>query len=57
LQDPPRERKGFEIRHTAYEIRKRKRVWMAVRKGSGLAVDERIYLSKGGNDDVIVTDV
>jgi hypothetical protein len=56
-QEPPRERKGFEIRHTAYEIRKRKRVWMAVRKGSGLAVDERTDLSNGGNDDVIVTDV
>jgi len=23
LQQPPRERKGFEIRHTAYEIRKK----------------------------------
>jgi len=57
LQEPPRERKGFEIRHTAYEIRKRKRVWTAVRKESSLAVDERTDLSKGGNDDVKVTDV
>jgi endonuclease/exonuclease/phosphatase family metal-dependent hydrolase len=57
LQEPPRERKGFEIMHKADERRKRKRVWMAVRKGSGLAVDERTDLSKGGNDDVIVTDV
>jgi hypothetical protein len=57
LKEPPRERKGFEIRHTAYEIRERTRVWTAVRKGSGLAVDERTDLSKGGNDDVIVTDV
>jgi hypothetical protein len=57
LQEPPRERKEFEITHTAHEIRKRKRVWTAVRKGSSLAVDERTDLSKGGNDDVIVTDV
>jgi hypothetical protein len=57
LQDPPRERQGFEIRHTAYEIRKRKRVWMAVRKGSSLAKDEQTDLSRGANDDVMVTNV
>jgi len=57
LQEPPRGRKGFEIKHTAYEIRKRNRVWTAVGKGSGDAVDKRTDLSKGGNDDVIVTDI
>ena len=30
---------------------------MAIRKGSGLVVDERTDLSRGANDDVIVTDV
>jgi len=57
LQEPPSERQGFEIRHTAYGMRKRKRVWMAVRKGTGFAVDERLDLSEGDNDDVIVTGV
>jgi len=57
LQEPPRERKRFEIRHTAYEISQRKRVWTAAGKGSGLALDSRRDLSKGGNDNVIVTDV
>jgi len=57
LQEPPRERKGFEIRYTAYEIRKRKRVWTAMHKGRGLALNKRTYLSKGGDDDGIVTDV
>ena len=57
LQEPPRERRGFEINHTAYEIRKRKRVWTAVRKGSSLAVDERTDLNRGATDDVTVTDI
>jgi len=57
LQEPPRERKGFEIRHTAYELRKRRRVCKAVRNGSVREVDEQTDLSKGGNDDVIVIDV
>jgi hypothetical protein len=57
LQEPPEERGGIGISHSAYEIRKRKRVWTAVRKGSGLATDERTDLSRGANDDAIVTDV
>jgi endonuclease/exonuclease/phosphatase (EEP) superfamily protein YafD len=57
LQEPPEERGGIGISHSAYEIRKQKRVWTAVRKGSGLATDERTNLSRGTNDDVIVTDV
>jgi len=57
LQEPPRERGGFGISHSAYEIRKRHRVWTAIRKGSGLVVDERTDLSRGANNDVIVTDV
>lgn len=57
LQEPPRERKGFEIRHTEYEIRNRKRVWMAMHKGGSLAVEEQMDLSNGCNDDIIVTDI
>jgi len=57
LQEPPRERGGCGISHSAYEIRKRRRVWTAIRKGSGLVVDERTDLRRGAHDDVIVTDV
>jgi len=57
LQEPPRERGGCGISHSAYEIRERTRVWTAIRKGSGLVVDERMDLSRGAQDDVIVTDV
>jgi len=57
LQEPPRERGGCGISHSAYEIRKRKRVWTAIQKGSRLVVDERTDLSRGAHDDVIVTDV
>ena len=57
LQEPPRERGGIGISASAYEIRKRKRVWMAIRKGSGLVVDELTDPSRGDNDDVIATDV
>jgi len=39
LQEPPRERGGIGISHLAYEIRKTKRVWTAIRRGSGLVVD------------------
>jgi len=56
LQKPPEERGGNGIRHSAYEMRKRKRVWTAVSKGSRLATDERTDLSRGANDDVIVTE-
>jgi len=56
-QEPPRERGEIGISHSAYEMRKRKIVWMAIRKGSGLVVDKRTYLSRGANDDVIATDV
>jgi endonuclease/exonuclease/phosphatase family metal-dependent hydrolase len=55
LQEPPRERGGCGISHSAYEIRKRKRVWTAIRKGSSLVVDERTDLSRGVRNDVIVT--
>jgi hypothetical protein len=57
LQEPPAERGGIGISHLAYEIRKRQRVWTAVPKASGLASDKRTDLSRGANDDVIVTDV
>jgi len=58
MQEPPRESwGGVGISNSAYEMRKRKRVWMAIRKGSGLVVDEWTDLSKGANPDVTVTDV
>jgi hypothetical protein len=57
FQEPPRERGGVGICDLAYEIRKRKRLWTAIRKGSWLVVDEQTDLSRGANDDVIVTDV
>jgi len=56
-QEPPRENRRIGISHLAYEIRKRNSVWMVVRKGSGLATDEETDLSRGLNDDVVVTDV
>ena len=57
MQEPPGEKARIGISHLAYKIRKRKRVWTAVRKGSGLATDERTDLTRGVNDDVMVTDV
>jgi len=57
LQEPPGKKGRIGISHPAYEIRKQKRVWTAVRKGSGLATDERSDLSRCANDDVMVTDV
>ena len=57
LQEPPRERRGIGISHSVYEIRKRNRVWAAIRRGSGLVVDERTYLSRVANKDVIATDI
>jgi len=57
LHKPPDERGGIGISHSAYDIRKRKIVWTAVRKGSSLATGEWTDLSRYANDDVIVTDV
>jgi hypothetical protein len=57
LQEPPRERGGIGISHSAYEIRKRKTVWTVIPRGSGLVVDEQMDLSRGANEDVIATDV
>jgi hypothetical protein len=57
LQEPPGEKGRIGISHPAYEITKQMRVWTAVRKGSGLATDERTELSRVANDDVMVTDV
>jgi len=57
FQEPPRETGEFGISHSAYEIRKRKRVWTAIRKGSGPVVDERMVLSRVANDNVIATNV
>jgi len=57
FQETPRDRGEIGISHLAHNIRKRKRVWKAIRKGSGLVVDERTDLSRGANDDVIATEV
>jgi len=57
FQEPLRGRGGNGISHLAYEIRKRKRVWMAIRRGSGLVVGEWTDLSRGANEDVITTDI
>jgi len=55
LQEPPQERGRIGISHPAYEITKRLTVWTVVRGGSGLAPGERTDLSRGANDDVMVT--
>ena len=41
----------------AYDIRKRKRVWTVVSKGSSLTTNERIDLSRNAGDDIIVVDI
>jgi len=45
FHEPLRERGEIGISHSANDITKRQRVWMAIRKGSGLVVDERTDLS------------
>jgi len=57
LQEPPREIGGSVISHSQFEIRKTKRVWTAIQRGSGLVVDERTDSSRGANNYVIVPDV
>jgi hypothetical protein len=37
--------------------KKKKKSWTAIRKGSGLVVDERKDLSRAANDEVVATDV
>jgi hypothetical protein len=49
LQEPPREREGCGISHSVYDIIKIKLVSTAVRKGSGLVVDEQTDLSRGAH--------
>jgi exonuclease III len=57
LQEPLTEKGGIRISHSATEIRKRKRIWTAIRRRSGVVVDQRTDLSRGGNNGVIATDV
>jgi endonuclease/exonuclease/phosphatase family metal-dependent hydrolase len=57
LQEPPSERAGIGISHSGYDIRNRKRVWTAVRKGRGLTTNERTDLSRNTGYDVIVVDI
>jgi hypothetical protein len=55
--EPPRETEGIGTSHSAYLIRKWESVWTARRRGSGLVVDQRMYVNRGVNEDVIATDV
>jgi len=57
LQEPPRDRAGIGISHPAYEFRKSKRVWMAVREGSGLITNQRTNLNNIAGNDMIVVDI
>jgi len=57
LQEPIRETWRIGISHLAYDNRKQTRIWNVVRQGNGLATDQRTELSRGANDDVMVTDV
>jgi hypothetical protein len=57
LHKPPRDRAGSRNSHPVYNIRKRKRVWTAVPKGSGLTTSERTDLSRKAGDDVIVVEI
>jgi len=56
-QEPPGKRWRIGISRPANEIRKRKTIRTAVGKGSGLATDKRTDLSRGANDNVMLTDV
>jgi hypothetical protein len=57
LQEPPREKGDIVMSHSAYEIRKRKSVWMAIQQGSSLVVNEQRDSSRGAKEHVIATDV
>jgi hypothetical protein len=57
LQGTPRETVGIRMSHSAYEIRKRKRILMAIWKGIGLVVDEWTNLSGSVNYNVIAIDL
>jgi hypothetical protein len=54
LPEPPREKGGIRISHSAYKLRKTTSVWMSIWRGSGLVVAEGMDLIRGVNDDVIV---
>jgi len=53
----PWEKGRIRFSHPVYEIRKEQRVWMAVPKGSGLAMNEQSDISRGANDHFTVTNV
>lgn len=50
LQGPLRESARSGISHSAYDFRNRKRVWMAVRTGSGHTTNDPIYLARNAGD-------
>jgi len=53
MQEPLGEPGGFGISHSACEIRKRKRMWTATGKGSGLVVDEQPDITREDNNNVL----
>jgi len=57
LQEPPRERAGSGISHSAYDHGKRMRVWTAILKGSGPSTNKQIDLSQNTRNEVIVVDI
>ena len=57
LEESPRDRGEIGISHSAYEMRKRNRLWTTIQEGSGLVVDERTDVRRGANDDVNAADV
>ena len=57
LQDPPRDREGHRISHSACHPRERNMVWMAVRKGSNLTTDEPTNLRTNAGDGIIFVDI
>jgi len=56
-KEPSGEKGRIGICQLAYDSIKQKRVWTAVHKGSGFATDEWTDLSRGANDNVMVTHV
>jgi len=57
LQESREEREGVGISHPVYDIRKRKRVWTAVRQGRGFPSNALTNLSKKAVGDVNVVDI
>jgi len=57
FQEPSRGRGDIGISYSAYRRRRMKRVRTAIRKGSGLVVDQRTDLSRAANNNDIFPDI